>query len=115
MIDSSSYGVALKVFVYVLYMIAAMGLTVLPFLVCAEILPLRIRSFGMAVISVAFWGWNFVLTAMFSSLVNWFGGSNEVMLLFGVATLVGVVFIWACVPETYSGSLEDIEKKLMRS
>ena len=83
----------------------------IPYVMMAELFPLRARANGMALANCANWGFNILVSATSLSLVNWFGIGSTFM-LYAIATIVAVLFIYYFVPETRDVSLEQIEENV---
>jgi MFS transporter, SP family, galactose:H+ symporter len=89
----------------------AIGLGPVFWLLIAEIFPLAVRGRAMSLATVANWAFNLVVSLTFLDLVRAVG-SGGAFLVYGVLTLVAVVFVAAIVPETKGRSLEQIEAAL---
>lgn len=77
----------------------------------AEIFPLKIRSAGMSVCTVANWGFNFLVAFTFLQLIDTAGKGGTFFVYAGLGVLAFVFFAWK-VPETKGRSLEEIETEL---
>lgn len=99
--------------VFVLIFIAAFAVSLggIPYVMMAELFPLNARSNGMALASCANWGFNFLVSSTFLSLVAKFGIGSTFLLYAGL-TLLGFIFVWQYIPETKNVSLEKIEANL---
>ena len=108
-------GMRLLMGAFMLLFVAAFAFSAGPlaWLLCAEILPLRGREFGMACSTCANWIANLLVSATFLSGLEIFG-TNRV--LWGYATLnaLFMVMVIRHVPETRGMTLEQIETELMR-
>ena len=85
----------------------------LAWLLCAEILPLRGREFGMACSTCANWIANMLVSITFLTGLEVLGAGR---VIWGYATLNGLFMLLAIrfVPETRGMTLEQIESELMR-
>ena len=92
-------------------MFFAISLGGIPYVMMAEVFPLRYRNVGMATASCANWGFNILVSASFLSLVH-FLSIGTTFLLYAGCTLVGLIFSYFLVPETKDHSLEEIENNL---
>lgn len=90
----------------------AISLGGVPYIMMSEVFPLKARSAGMAIASCANWLFNIFVSFSFGLLVDKMGGMDNVFLLYGGCTVVGLVFAWKYVPETKGCHLEDIEHNL---
>jgi len=77
----------------------------------SELFPLRFRSKGMALASVANWSCNFAVVFLFPVVVSSFGAAPT-FLIFSIFCAIGVIYTWFKAPETKGVSLEDLEKQL---
>lgn len=91
----------------------AVGLGPVFWLLIAEIFPLHVRARGMAVATIANWGFNLLVTVTFLALINLIGRPGT-FILYAVLTGVAYVFTRANVGETKGRSLEEIEADLRR-
>ncbi len=89
----------------------AVGLGPVFWLLIAEIFPLAVRGRAMSLASVSNWGFNLLVTLTFLNLIDLFGRVGT-FLIYGVLTLVAIVFTVALVPETKGRALEEIEAAL---
>ena len=86
----------------------SLGWGPLPWLITAEVLPVRAKSLGGGIATASNWLFAFLTTKEFEdleSLLDEFGA----FWLFAGISLVGVLFVWFLVPETRGRSLEEIE------
>ncbi|GAB6967921.1 galactose/proton symporter [Komagataeibacter kakiaceti JCM 25156] len=100
---------------FMLVFVAAFAFSAGPlaWLLCAEILPLRGREFGMACSTCANWVANMLVSITFLTGVEVLGVGR---VMWGYATLNALCMLLAlrCVPETRGMTLEQIEAELMR-
>lgn len=89
----------------------AISLGPIPFIVMAEIFPLRVRSLGMSVASCSLWLFNMAVTLSFLSLIEGVGGAVTFWIFSGIC-LAAFGFAYWLVPETRGCSLEQIEADL---
>ncbi|WP_408886257.1 sugar porter family MFS transporter [Komagataeibacter sp. FXV3] len=108
-------GMRLLMGVFMLLFVAAFAFAAGPltWLICAEILPLRGREFGMACSTCANWIANMLVSATFLTGLEIFGAER---VLWGYAGLNAVFMVMVAlrVPETRGMTLEQIEVELMR-
>ncbi|WP_441504467.1 sugar porter family MFS transporter [Bosea sp. 2YAB26] len=96
----------------VLYVAAfAASIGPLPWVMMSEIFPLKVRSLGMSVASLANWAFNFLVVFSFPMLVSSFG-LGGVFAVYALVCAAGLVFTYLLVPETNGVSLEEIERHL---
>lgn len=96
-------------FAYIAFFAISLG--PLPWLYMSELFPLRFRSKGMALASVANWSCNFAVVFLFPVVVSSFGAAPT-FLIFSIFCAIGVIYTWFKAPETKGASLEDLEKQL---
>lgn len=96
----------------VLYIAAfAASIGPLPWVMMSEIFPLKVRSLGMSVTSLANWGFNFLVVFSFPILVSSIG-LGGVFAVYALVCAAGLIFTYLLVPETSGVSLEEIERHL---
>jgi MFS transporter, SP family, galactose:H+ symporter len=86
----------------------AIGLGPIFWLLIAEIYPLRVRGLAMGVATTANWASNLVVSLTFLSLTEALGPSLTFW-VYGLLTVVAVIFAYKLVPETKGRTLEEIE------
>lgn len=86
----------------------AMSLGPVTWVVLSEILPLSIRSVGMALALVGNWLANYVVCLTFPDLIHHLGVSGS-FALFGSLSLLALLFVFCFIPETKGKTLEEIE------
>ncbi len=89
----------------------AIGLGPVFWLMISEIFPLHLRSPAMALCTVTNWGFNFLVSFTFLSLVGALGKTGT-FLLYAAVAVVALTFFATRVPETNGRSLEEIEQQL---
>lgn len=87
----------------------AFSLGPVPWLMIAEIFPLRVRGRAASVASTANWGCNLIVSFTFLTFLNKFG-NEPTFWIYGTVGIIGMVFVWKVVPETKGRTLEAIEK-----
>lgn len=86
----------------------SLGWGPIPMLIMSEIFPIKARSTASGITSVVVWIAGFFVTRYFIFLTHHLG-SDGTFWLFGSCCLIGMLFVYSCVPETKGKSLEDIE------
>ncbi len=89
----------------------AIGLGPVFWLLISEIFPLYVRGRGMAVATIANWGFNLLVTVTFLELIAVLGRPGT-FFLYALLTIAGFLFTRALVQETKGRSLEAIEADL---
>ncbi|EMA04632.1 MFS transporter, sugar porter (SP) family [Haloarcula vallismortis] len=92
----------------------AIGLGPVFWLLISEIYPLSVRGSAMGVVTVANWGANLLVSLTFPVLTDGVG-TAATFWLFGLCSLVGLVFVYSYVPETKGRTLEAIEDDLRQN
>ncbi|KAA9395856.1 sugar porter family MFS transporter [Haloarcula sp. CBA1130] len=92
----------------------AIGLGPVFWLLISEIYPLSVRGSAMGVVTVANWGANLLVSLTFPILTDGVG-TSATFWLFGLCSLVGLVFVYRYVPETKGRTLEAIEDDLRQN
>ncbi|ELY88310.1 sugar porter family MFS transporter [Natrialba taiwanensis] len=89
----------------------AIGLGPAFWLLISEIYPMEVRGIAMGVVTVLNWAANLLISLTFLRLVDVIGQSGTFW-LYGILSLVALVFCYRLVPETKGRSLEEIEADL---
>lgn len=92
----------------------AIGLGPVFWLLISEIYPLEVRGSAMGLVTVANWLANLLVSLTFPMLIAGVG-TPATFWLFGLASLIALVFVYRLVPETKGRSLESIEDDLRNS
>jgi sugar porter (SP) family MFS transporter len=87
------------------------SLSVVAWLIAAEVYPLRIRGAAMGLAAFGLWAADLLVSLTSLSLSNALG-PRGIFWLFGLITAVAFAFIYFFVPETRGRSLEEIEESL---
>jgi hypothetical protein len=108
-IRSGSYGSSIVVVIafFLYYTFFAIGFLSVPWLYCAEIMPLHLRSKGNAVTTSSNWIWNFATVMMTPSTMGNLGWKGY--LIFTVLNFSFLPFIYLFYPETSGRRLEEID------
>ena len=86
----------------------SLGWGPLPWLITAEVLPVRAKSLGGGIATASNWLFAFITTKEFEDLESVLDEFGAFWLFAGIS-LVGVLFVFFLVPETRGRSLEEIE------
>jgi len=86
----------------------SLGWGPLPWLITAEVLPVRAKSLGGGIATACNWFFAFLTTKEFEWLEMELDEFGAFWLFAGIC-LVGVIFVFFYVPETKGRSLEEIE------
>lgn len=88
----------------------AMALGPIPWILCSEIFPTKIRGRAMSVATFVIWTSCYVVAQTFPMLNDHPAiGPAKTFFVYGVFSLAGLLFVWAKVPETKGRTLEAIE------
>ncbi|KAK1420363.1 hypothetical protein QVD17_21894 [Tagetes erecta] len=94
---------------YIIFFSPGMG--TVPWIVNSEIYPLRFRGVCGGIAATANWISNLIVAQSFLSLTEAIG-TSWTFLGFGVISVVALLFVLVCVPETKGLPIEDVEKML---
>ncbi|KAJ8642164.1 hypothetical protein MRB53_018858 [Persea americana] len=94
---------------YIIFFSPGMG--TVPWIVNSEIYPLRFRGVGGGIAATANWVSNLIVEQTFLSLTEAIG-TSWTFLLFGLVSVVALIFVMFFVPETKGLPIEEIEKML---
>ncbi|XAR72490.1 hypothetical protein NMG60_11019146 [Bertholletia excelsa] len=96
---------------YIIFFSPGMG--TVPWIVNSEIYPLRFRGVCGGIAATANWISNLIVAQSFLSLTQAIG-TSWTFLIFGVVSVVALIFVLIFVPETKGLPIEEIEKMLDR-
>lgn len=91
----------------------AMSLGPIGWIVVSEVFPLRIRGIAMSVCTVSNFAFNFFVVGSFPVLLHRIGGAWTFW-IFGIVSILCIIFVYFFVPETKGISLEEIESNWRR-
>ncbi|CAK9327605.1 unnamed protein product [Citrullus colocynthis] len=94
---------------YIIFFSPGMG--TVPWIVNSEIYPLRYRGVCGGIAATANWISNLIVAQSFLSLTQSIG-TSWTFLIFGLISVVALLFVLACVPETKGLPIEEIEQML---
>ncbi|ERM99213.1 probable inositol transporter 2 isoform X1 [Amborella trichopoda] len=94
---------------YIIFFSPGMG--TVPWIVNSEIYPLRFRGVCGGIAAMANWISNLIVAQSFLSLTEAIGTSFT-FLIFGVMSVIALIFVIVCVPETKGLPIEEVEKML---
>lgn len=114
-IRSGSYGASIVVVVafFLYYTFFAIGYLAVPWLYCAEIMPLHLRAKGNAISTLSNWTFNFATVMMTPSTMSSQGWKGY--LIFTIFNFSFIPFIWLFYPETSGRRLEQIDAIFFRT
>ena len=88
----------------------AMALGPIPWILCSEIFPTKIRGRAMSMATFVIWTSCYVVAQTFPMLNDHPAiGPAKTFFVYGAFSLAGLLFVWAKVPETKGRTLEAIE------
>uniref|UniRef100_A0A0C9RNF3 TSA: Wollemia nobilis Ref_Wollemi_Transcript_8484_2248 transcribed RNA sequence n=1 Tax=Wollemia nobilis TaxID=56998 RepID=A0A0C9RNF3_9CONI len=87
------------------------GMGTVPWVTNSEIYPLQYRGVCGGIAATSNWISNLIVSQTFLTMTQNIGTSNA-FLVFGVISVLALVFVWFIVPETKGLSLEDVEQML---
>ncbi|CAH0051734.1 unnamed protein product [Clonostachys solani] len=103
--DAAAYVAIVMIYVFAVFY--AMSWNGIPWIFCAEVFPMAIRSTCLLFTTCAQWLGQFIIvysTPYMMENIKW-----GTFILFGSAVLFGVIFTFTLVPETKGLSLEDMD------
>jgi len=105
----------LLIFLFILIYIASFAASLGPvsWVLISEIFPNNIRSKAMTIAVMGLWGANILVTQFFPMIRDRFGGEFA-FLIFAIASVILLIFVYLKVPETKGKSLEELELELLR-
>ena len=86
----------------------AMSLGPIGWILVSEVFPLKIRGSAMSICTVSNFAFNFFVVASFPILLHRIGGAWT-FAIFGIVSIICIIFVYFFVPETKGISLEQIE------
>jgi MFS transporter, SP family, xylose:H+ symportor len=86
----------------------AVSLAPVTWVLITELFPNSVRATAVSISVAALWVSSFALTYTFPFFSEAFG-TSRIFLLYGAICLLGLIFVYFCVPETKGQSLEQIE------
>ena len=90
----------------------AMSLGPIGWILVSEVFPLKIRGIAMSICTVSNFAFNFFVVSSFPILLHRIGGAWTFW-GFGAVSLLCIIFVFFCVPETKGISLEQNESNLL--
>merc|ERR1712115_760509 len=87
------------------------GMGTVPWIPNSEIYPLRFRGIGGGIAATSVWVSNLIVSETFLSMAKAIGTAWAFM-VFGVISVIALIFVLICVPETKGLPIEEIEKML---
>lgn len=92
----------------------AMSLGPIGWILVSEVFPLKIRGIAMSICTVSNFAFNFFVVGSFPVLLHRIGGAWTFW-LFGIVSILCIIFVYFFVPETKGISLEQIESNWRRA
>lgn len=87
---------------------STLGFLAIPFVMVAEVYPMRFRGVSAGITTCCSYLMSFMLIKSYPVMVEAFGNGN-VFIFYGVVSFVGCFYIWYLVPETKGKTLQEIE------
>jgi SP family arabinose:H+ symporter-like MFS transporter len=93
----------------------AMALGPIPWILCSEIFPTRVRGRAMSVATFTIWTSCYIVAQTFPMLNDSpVIGPARTFWIYAACSFAALVFVWKMVPETKGRSLEEIEANLAK-
>ncbi|XP_044466158.1 probable inositol transporter 2 [Mangifera indica] len=94
---------------YIIFFSPGMG--TVPWIVNSEIYPLRFRGVCGGIAATANWISNLTVAQSFLSMTHAIG-TSWTFLIFGLISVIALIFVLVCIPETKGLPIEEVEKML---
>lgn len=115
MFHTNASGIALLVAIVAFIAAFAMALGPVPWILCSEIFPMRIRGRAMSIATLVIWVSCCIVAQTFPMMNNSpHIGPAMTFWIYGLCSAVAFIFVLAMVPETKGRTLEEIESRLMQ-
>ena len=115
MFHTNAGGIGLLVAIVAFIAAFAMALGPIPWILCSEIFPMRLRGFAMSVATFSIWISCYIVASTFPLLNNSpHVGPALTFWIYGLCSALAFIFVFAMVPETKGRTLEEIEMRLMQ-
>lgn len=105
-------GYAAVAFIYIFALGFCFSYAGVPWIYCAEIFPMNLRSVGVGICTATHWALNFVIARSVPYMITNIGYGTY--FVFASFTTVGIFWVFFFVPETKGLTLEDFDR-LFRS
>jgi hypothetical protein len=93
----------------ILYILTStIGFFTMPWAMLGELFPLRFRGLAGGITSCCAYFFSFVTIKVYPQMKHTLG-SEGVFYFYGVAVLLGTVFVWFCLPETQGKTLDEVK------
>ncbi|KAJ5753016.1 hypothetical protein N7520_009933 [Penicillium odoratum] len=104
-LSGTSYAAAVFIFVFaVSFCFSWAGI---PWVICSEIYPLRVRGLCMSICVATHWLFNFVIARSTPYMISNIGYGTY--FVFAACITLSVPFVWFMIPETKGMKLEDVD------
>lgn len=110
-IDTSQFNFMPVVALLCFVIIFSIGLQIIPLVFMGEIFPTNVKGFALCLMDIYY----SVTVTIISKFFHWSNdtyGMHVPFFTFAVCCIIGLVFIYFCVPETKGKTLEDIQCEL---
>lgn len=113
MFHTNAGGIGLLAAIVAFIAAFAMALGPIPWILCSEIFPMRIRGRAMSVATFAIWISCYIVAVTFPKMNNSpHIGPALTFWIYGLCSALALLFVFTMVPETKGRTLEEIEMKL---
>jgi SP family arabinose:H+ symporter-like MFS transporter len=110
MFRTQEHGLPLLICIMVFIAAFAMAMGPLPWILCSEIFPNKVRGRAMSIATFTIWAGCYVVAQTFPMLNDSKAiGPALTFWFYGVISLLTFVFVWLVIPETKGRTLEEIE------
>jgi hypothetical protein len=87
---------------------STIGFFTMPWAMLGELFPLRVRGLAGGITSCCTYLFSFATIKVYPQMKHTLG-SEGVFYFYGVAALLGTVFVWFCLPETQGKTLDEVK------
>jgi SP family arabinose:H+ symporter-like MFS transporter len=110
MFHTAQGGAALLIAILVYIAAFAMALGPIPWILCSEIFPTRVRGRAMSIATFVIWSSCYLVAQTFPVLNDTPAiGPAKTFWIYGTFSLLGLIFVFWQIPETKGKTLEEIE------
>jgi SP family arabinose:H+ symporter-like MFS transporter len=115
MFHTNAGGIGLLAAIVAFIAAFAMALGPVPWILCSEIFPMRIRGRAMSIAALVVWVACYIVSLTFPYLKNSpHVGPALTFWIYGLCSALALVFVFIMVPETKGKTLEEIELGLLK-
>ncbi|CDO94392.1 unnamed protein product [Kluyveromyces dobzhanskii CBS 2104] len=95
--------------VYLFSAVYSFGCGVVPFVIAGEVFPLYVRAIGASLFTVVLWGFNFILSLTWPSMLRAFKAQGAFG-FYAAWNVIGWLLVYFLMPETKQLTLEELDE-----